>query len=83
MLSIAMTVLIVAFVHCQEIPSEDGVAGPFASLAIVNAIVIDGTGEAPYGPVDLLIEENTITALEDSPSTFRLSAECVYDASNE
>jgi hypothetical protein len=83
MLSIAMTILIVAFAHCQEIPSEEGVAGPFASLAIINAIVIDGTGEEPYGPVDLLIEENTITAIDDSPSTFRLSADSVHNASNE
>lgn len=37
--------------------------GPFDRLVIRNAILIDGTGAPPRGPVDIVIEKNRITAV--------------------
>ena len=34
--------------------------GPFKTLAIRGAILIDGTGAPPQGPVDIVIENNRI-----------------------
>src|SRR5688572_27531197 len=37
--------------------------GPFKRLIIRGATIIDGTGAPPYGPVDIVIENNRIAAL--------------------
>ncbi|HEX7050025.1 MAG TPA: amidohydrolase family protein [Longimicrobiales bacterium] len=37
--------------------------GPFDRLVIRGAIVIDGTGAPPRGPMDIVVEGNTITAV--------------------
>jgi imidazolonepropionase-like amidohydrolase len=37
--------------------------GPFPRLIVRGATIIDGTGAPPYGPVDIVIENNRITAL--------------------
>jgi hypothetical protein len=36
--------------------------GPFKTLVIRGAILIDGTGAPPQGPVDIVIENNRIKA---------------------
>jgi hypothetical protein len=38
-------------------------AGPFKTLVIRGAILIDGTGAPPRGPVDIVIEQNRIRAI--------------------
>ena len=38
-------------------------AGPFKTLVIRGAVLIDGTGAPPRGPVDIVIEQNRITAI--------------------
>jgi imidazolonepropionase-like amidohydrolase len=38
-------------------------AGPFKTLVIRGAILIDGTGAPPQGPVDIVIEGNRIASL--------------------
>lgn len=38
--------------------------GPFARLVIRGGILIDGTGAPPYGPVDIVIENNIITEVK-------------------
>ena len=43
-------------------PRAEG-EGPFDRLIIRSAIVIDGTGAPPRGPVDIVIERNRITAV--------------------
>ncbi|MBK5257214.1 MAG: amidohydrolase family protein [Vicinamibacteria bacterium] len=43
-------------------PRAEG-EGPFERLVIRNAVVIDGTGAPPRGPVDIVIEGNRITAV--------------------
>lgn len=42
---------------------DDEGAGPFATLLIRNAIVIDGTGAPPYGPVNIVVRENRIESI--------------------
>ena len=37
--------------------------GPFERLVLRGATVIDGTGAPPWGPVDIVIENDRITAL--------------------
>jgi imidazolonepropionase-like amidohydrolase len=37
--------------------------GPFKTLAIRGAILIDGSGAPPVGPVDIIIEQNRIQAV--------------------
>ena len=39
--------------------------GPFRTLVIRGAILIDGTGSPPQGPVDIIIENNRITAIRN------------------
>ena len=43
-------------------PASEG-EGPFRRLIIRGANIIDGTGAPPYGPVDIVIENNRIAAL--------------------
>lgn len=51
----------------EMIPAPDRRAdegeGPFERLVIRGATVIDGTGAPPRGPVDIVIEDNLITAV--------------------
>jgi imidazolonepropionase-like amidohydrolase len=42
---------------------EDPLGGPYDRLVIRGATVIDGTGGPPVGPMDIVIEQGTITAL--------------------
>src|SRR5262245_31354157 len=37
--------------------------GPFKTLVIRGAMVIDGTGAPPQGPVDIVVEGNRIAAV--------------------
>ena len=43
-------------------PRAEG-EGPFERLVIRNATVIDGTGAPAGGPMDIVIEDNRITAV--------------------
>ena len=43
-------------------PAGEG-AGPFRRLIIRGATLIDGTGAPPYGPVDIVVENNRIAAV--------------------
>ncbi|MDA7980226.1 MAG: amidohydrolase family protein [Pirellulales bacterium] len=54
-------------------------AGPFKKLVIRRAIVIDGTGAPPRGPVDIVIEGNRITSIGGGRAT--RNADHVIDAS--
>ena len=38
--------------------------GPFEQLIIRGAIMIDGTGSPPIGPVDIVVENNRITQIK-------------------
>jgi imidazolonepropionase-like amidohydrolase len=40
--------------------------GPFGTLVIRGAILIDGTGAPPRGPVDIVIEQNRIRAIRSA-----------------
>jgi imidazolonepropionase-like amidohydrolase len=44
-------------------PRAEG-EGPFARLILRGAILIDGTGAPPVGPVDIVVEKNRITRVE-------------------
>jgi imidazolonepropionase-like amidohydrolase len=44
---------------------DDG-KGPFGTLVIRGAILIDGTGAPPVGPVDIVIEQNRIKAVQSA-----------------
>ncbi|HET9529648.1 MAG TPA: amidohydrolase, partial [Blastocatellia bacterium] len=40
--------------------------GPFKTFMIRGAILIDGTGSPPYGPVNILIENNRIKSIQNA-----------------
>ena len=40
--------------------------GPFQTLVIRGAILIDGTGAPPQGPVDIVVEQNRIKAIRQA-----------------
>jgi Amidohydrolase family len=42
---------------------RDRGAGPFRRLVLRGATVIDGTGAPPWGPVDIVVEEDRIAAI--------------------
>ncbi|MDQ4086343.1 MAG: amidohydrolase family protein [Actinomycetota bacterium] len=50
--------------HAQRLAPEQGV-GPFRTLVIRDAMLIDGTGAPPRGPVDIVIARNRITQIID------------------
>ena len=43
-----------------QTPSDDARAGPYARLAIINAMVIPGHGGPAYGPADIIVEGGVI-----------------------
>ena len=45
--------------------SGEGV-GPFKTMIIRGAMLIDGTGAPPRGPVDILVEGNKIAAVRSA-----------------
>lgn len=45
--------------------------GPFGSLMIRGATLVDGTGAPPRGPVDILVEGNRITSIRGSGGATR------------
>ncbi len=47
--------------------SDEG-RGPFKSLMIRGAFLIDGTGAPPQGPVDIVIENNRIKSIQNTPT---------------
>jgi imidazolonepropionase-like amidohydrolase len=70
-LSALMLLLWGAAVRAQEVrPAPDRPAGegegPFQRLVIRSALLIDGTGAPPRGPVDIVIEGNRIAAIQNA-----------------
>lgn len=49
----------------QEAPDRTEGEGPFDRLIIRGAMLVDGTGSPPMGPVDIVIEENTISSVQN------------------
>jgi imidazolonepropionase-like amidohydrolase len=47
--------------------SDEG-RGPFKTLLIRNAMLIDGTGGAPRGPMDIVVENNKVKEIRSSGS---------------
>ncbi len=54
------------FANAQVTPAPDRTEGdgPFDQLIIRGATMINGNGAPPIGPVDIVIEQNVITAVE-------------------
>lgn len=55
-------------------PSPDRTtgAGPYKKLVFRNAMVIDGTGAAPFGPADIVVEGDRITGIWEPSSSSTL-----------
>ena len=41
-------------------------AGPFPTLTIRNVMVIDGTGAPPFGPANVIVENNRIARIQNA-----------------
>src|SRR5438045_3337670 len=39
--------------------------GPYATMVVRGAMLIDGTGGPPRGPVDIVVQQNRITAIRN------------------
>ncbi|GAA4644165.1 hypothetical protein GCM10023115_21250 [Pontixanthobacter gangjinensis] len=61
--------------------SDEG-SGPYSSLVIRGATMIDGTGAPPEGPVDIVVKDSRIAAINrgGSPESVINSADRVVDA---
>ncbi len=82
MLALAPTALIAQ--QMEPVPDREvgEGQGPFATLVIAGATVIDGTGAPPIGPVDIVVEGNRIAALYPggAPEAVRTGADRIVDA---
>ena len=56
-------------------------AGPFQTLTIRNVMIIDGTGAPPYGPANVIVENNRIARIVNAGSPGIPSKEPVPPAS--
>ena len=56
--TLSLLLFIPVFLHAQQ--GE----GPFKQLIIRGVTLINGTGAPPIGPVDIVVEDNLITAVE-------------------
>ena len=57
-----ITLLITVFSYAQS--SNAAAEGPFNQMIIRGAILINGNGAPPIGPVDITIENDKITGIE-------------------
>jgi len=48
----------------DPVPDRAEGEGPYARLVLRGAIVVDGTGAPPFGPADVVVEEDRIAAIE-------------------
>lgn len=55
----------VAHAQMPDAPSRSEGDGPWARMIIRGATLVDGTGAPPYGPVDIVIENDRITAIRN------------------
>lgn len=67
----------------QPVPDRTQGEGPYPTLIIHNANVIEGSGAPPAGPLDIMIEGNRIVSLAPSAANaaLRNTASRVIDAS--
>ncbi|MDP2389259.1 MAG: amidohydrolase, partial [Acidobacteriota bacterium] len=70
LLLVGLLVMLGPFVDARQaglIPAPDRQAGegagPFPSLTIRNVMVIDGTGAPPFGPANIIVENNRIARI--------------------
>ena len=59
-----MTILICAALSRPAL-SQEWADGPYERLVIRNAILIDGSGAPPQGPMDIAIENDRITQIRN------------------
>ncbi len=61
--------LLIAFFASLAMAQPQGIAGKrHARLVVRNAMVVDGSGTPMSGPLDILIESDTITAIGNVPA---------------
>lgn len=63
LLSITLPTLLSA--QIEEAPDRSEGDGPYDRLIIRGATLVDGTGAPPMGPVDIVVEENEITSVQN------------------
>jgi len=67
-LSILISILFIplysSFGQMPDAPDRDEGEGPYEQLIIRGATLINGTGAPPIGPVDVVVEGNTITQVK-------------------
>jgi len=69
---ILATFLTGGFLYAQSVlkaPDRSEGEGPFPQLIIRGATLINGTGAPPIGPVDIVIEKNSIKSIKISVVT--------------
>ncbi|WP_035464617.1 amidohydrolase family protein [Algoriphagus vanfongensis] len=53
-----------AFAQIEPAPDRNEGEGPYSKLIIRGVILIDGTGAPPTGPVDIVVEKDKITRIQ-------------------
>ncbi|MDH5381791.1 MAG: amidohydrolase family protein, partial [Cyclobacteriaceae bacterium] len=60
---LVVSITISALAQVKEAPNRNRGEGPWTQLIIRGAILINGTGAPPIGPVDIVVEKNRITQI--------------------
>jgi imidazolonepropionase-like amidohydrolase len=58
-------ILLSLLIYVQGSVAQDKVEGPFDQLIIRGVTLINGNGAPPLGPVDITVEQNTITGIHN------------------
>lgn len=63
-LIILTTAVLVSYGQIQKAPETKEGDGPYPQLIFRGAMLIDGTGAPPIGPVDIVVRQNKITQIQ-------------------
>ncbi len=75
-----MRFLLIAALACAALAQPPVESRRHARLVVRGAMIVDGTGTPPYGPRDIVIENNRITAIRPPSAQPPAAGETVIDA---
>jgi cytosine/adenosine deaminase-related metal-dependent hydrolase len=63
--SLLILLVMATSAQIQKAPEKKEGEGPWSQLILRGAVLVNGTGAPPVGPVDIVIEQNRITAIRN------------------
>jgi len=65
LLCLMLCTMLCSNAQIQKAPERKEGSGPWTQLILRGAILVNGTGAPPVGPVDIVIEQNRIVAIRN------------------